>query len=119
MEHPQVLGDGHAHEHRVRVGHEGESRSGALVQRRAVVEVEAAKGAAQWRQLSGHGENRGGLARSVRPEQGDKFALADLEVDIADDADLPIARHQAFELDQRRHVARPTGAVTGRGLGSA
>src|SRR5207253_1301136 len=62
---------------------------------------------------------RGGLARGVPAEQRDELPLADLDLDVLQDVDLPVVRVDPAELEQTHFVTAervPRYASTTLGL---
>src|SRR5262249_21968502 len=60
-----------------------------------------AHAALAWAHDAEHGLQRRRLARGVAAEQADELALGDLEVDLLEDADLPVVRDHMVELEER------------------
>jgi len=58
--------------------------------------------AADRRQRPGHEAKQRGLARAIRPDDRDRFAGADREVDVVDDGSAAVRRRDAAELQRRR-----------------
>ena len=117
-EDPDVLGDGHPHEHglaSVTSARPARARwcSGALVCR-----DRGSHRAAERRELAGQREDRRRLAGAVRSEQRDDLARANLEVDVADDVDVAVAGDEALGRERARVMTTARRSAAARLVGA-
>jgi hypothetical protein len=112
MPEPEVLSDREAVEDAAALWHVRDALPGPCVGRHArQVRAVEAHPAAHRPQHAGDRQQRRGLARTVRAEQGDHLAGADGEVDLAQHGGAAVPGGQAIEFKNRvGHHAAPASA---------
>ena len=68
--------------------------------------------AAECREKAACGEQRRGLARTVRTEKGDDLGLRDVERHAAHDRELPVPREELANREQLAQRAPPDGSTS-------
>ena len=109
----QVLARREVHQHGALLRHHAEPLPGAHVQRRVGARAEQANVTAERAQLARQRRDRRRLAGTVRPEQRDDLARVDVQVEIADDLDVPVAGAEAVGLEARASCRRPARCDAG------